>query len=417
MGKVSLFSFLLVFGLAVSQTADPRNIDSTDVFPWLQRVLTMAALGFIMIRVGNDFDIDKRRRGAYAWDYFVAMTAAAIPWILCALYFGLVMAPRLGWEDFRSWKHILLLSRFAAPTSAGILFSMLAAAGLASTWVFSKARLLAIFDDVDTILLLFPLQIWIDGFKWQFVVMVIVVPLILWVAWNYLHELALPLTWPWTMTYSLLLAILCEGADAMGRYFDPCTPLRLEILLPAFVLGCVIAPARVGGDQDAVLERPGELRAAAVVTGAFMFLAGASVPALGDLPKADAPPGTNAVGSSSGEEPSELPSQRSGTPSWRALALDVVALTVLSNLGKMFPALCYRRESRRRERLALGVSLFPRGEVGTGVLVISLAYGIRGPALTAATLSLALNLVGTGLFILIVKQLLSGSAGQKMPSA
>jgi hypothetical protein len=64
MGKVSLFSFLLVFGLAVSQTADPRSIDSTDVFPWLQRVLTMAALGFIMIRVGNDFDIDKRRRGA-----------------------------------------------------------------------------------------------------------------------------------------------------------------------------------------------------------------------------------------------------------------------------------------------------------------------------------------------------------------
>ena len=48
-------------------------------------------------------------------------------------------------------------------------------------------------------------------------------------------------------------------------------------------------------------------------------------------------------------------------------------------------------------------SMWPRGEVGAGILVISLSYGIGGPVFTVAMLSLALNLALTGLFILIVK--------------
>ena len=52
-----------------------------------------------------------------------------------------------------------LISRFAAPTSAGILFTMLAAAGLKKEWIYKKTQVLAIFDDLDTILLMIPLQI------------------------------------------------------------------------------------------------------------------------------------------------------------------------------------------------------------------------------------------------------------------
>jgi hypothetical protein len=51
--------------------------------------------------------------------------------------------------------------------------------------------------------------------------------------------------------------------------------------------------------------------------------------------------------------------------------------------------------------------MFPRGEVGAGVLVISLSYGIGGPIITVALLSLAVNLLCTGLFILVVKKLLA----------
>jgi hypothetical protein len=74
----------------------------------------------------------------------------------------------------------------------------------------------------------------------------------------------------------------------------------------------------------------------------------------------------------------------------------------------MFPALCYRREAHWRTRLALAIGMWPRGEVGAGVLVLSLSYGIGGPVVTVAMLSLALNLVLTGLFIVLVRGLLAG---------
>ena len=73
----------------------------------------------------------------------------------------------------------------------------------------------------------------------------------------------------------------------------------------------------------------------------------------------------------------------------------------------MFPLLCYRREATLRERLALSIGMWPRGEVGAGVLVIALSYGIAGPALTVAILSLALNLLLTGVFIVMVKKLIA----------
>jgi Kef-type K+ transport system membrane component KefB len=91
-----------------------------------------------------------------------------------------------------------------------------------------------------------------------------------------------------------------------------------------------------------------------------------------------------------------------------AAAGHVLALTVLANLGIMVPALCYRREAHWKERLALAIGMWPRGEVEAGVLIVSLGYGIGGPMITAAMLSLALNLVLTGAFILLVQWLVAG---------
>jgi Kef-type K+ transport system membrane component KefB len=92
---------------------------------------------------------------------------------------------------------------------------------------------------------------------------------------------------------------------------------------------------------------------------------------------------------------------------WGVVAAHVVLITMLSNLGKMFPALCYRQEATPRERLALAIGMFPRGEVGAGVLVVSMSYGLGGVALTVAVLSLALNLSLTGAFIAAVKKLIA----------
>ena len=92
---------------------------------------------------------------------------------------------------------------------------------------------------------------------------------------------------------------------------------------------------------------------------------------------------------------------------WPQLLTHTLWLTLLANLGKMFPLLCYRQEAHWKERLALCVGMWPRGEVGAGVLVVSLGYGISGLIVPAAALSLALNLVLTGVFIMIVQRLLA----------
>ena len=90
---------------------------------------------------------------------------------------------------------------------------------------------------------------------------------------------------------------------------------------------------------------------------------------------------------------------------WPAIILHVILITLIANLGKMFPAFCYRKEAHWRERIAVAIGMWPRGEVGAGVLVISLSYGIGGPIVTVAMLSLALNLLLTGVFIYIVKRI------------
>ena len=96
-------------------------------------------------------------------------------------------------------------------------------------------------------------------------------------------------------------------------------------------------------------------------------------------------------------------------PGWGTIALHVLLITVLSNLGKMFPLLCYREEAHWKERLAVCLGMFPRGEVGAGVLVVSMAYGINEIILAVAVLSLGLNLLLTGVFILAAKRLLEGA--------
>jgi Kef-type K+ transport system membrane component KefB len=93
-------------------------------------------------------------------------------------------------------------------------------------------------------------------------------------------------------------------------------------------------------------------------------------------------------------------------PAWPLLMVHVLMVTLLSNLGKLFPLACYRQRASLHERLALSISMWPRGEVGAGILVVGLSYGLSGPIMTVALLSLALNLVLTGAFILMVKALL-----------
>ena len=49
--------------------------------------------------------------------------------------------------------------------------------------------------------------------------------------------------------------------------------------------------------------------------------------------------------------------------------------------------------------------MFTRGEVGAGIIIIALGYNLGGPILIIALLSLVLNLVLTGGFVMIVKKI------------
>lgn len=404
MKKVLLFSLLLMAGLVGSQTLPALMGAAYAPFSEAVSVLTFVALAFIMIHVGYEFEIEKDKLKTYGWDYLVAMTAAAFPWIFVALYFVYVMLPAELWGKWDAWKEVLLASRFAAPTSAGVLFSMLAAAGLAATWVFRKARVLAIFDDLDTVLLMIPLKMMIVGLAWQLGVVVLIMVGLLWLAWAYMRKLSLPVTWKWVLTYSVLLVAATEAIYYLTKSIDPDVPIHIEILLPAFVLGVMLKyPAGANPHSDDAREGHQEGPEAAdeqlvstIISAVFMVLVGLNMPLI--------------FGSASGalkEVKETITAAQPAMSAWE-IALHVVAVTLLSNLGKMFPALVYRGEAHWRERLAVAIGMWPRGEVGAGIIVISLGYGIGGPIVTVAVLSLALNLMLTGVFIWYVKRLLAG---------
>lgn len=438
MQKVLLYSFLLLLGLIASQWLPaffgPAYMKVADIV----RVLTMIGLSFIMIHVGYEFDIDKSNLKQYGWDYVVAFTAAGFPWIFVTLYFVFVLLPPDVWGLAHTWKETLLAGRFAAPTSAGVLFSMLAAAGLEFTWVFRKARILAIFDDLDTVLLMIPLKMLIVGLAWQLGVVVVVMVLMLAVAYLFLHKVRIPVTWPWVLAYSIVIAVVSELVYKSSKLIDESVPIHIEVLLPAFVLGCVLAYPKprtelsleTAGSQSTchdaheVISTPTEKRVSMIVAAVFMVLVGLSMPLIEDgqtmgsgetrtqLMKDTMRAGGSAIAESAAADigvSRQLGRITAAQPGigWGWIMLHVFFITILSNLGKMFPSLCYRKEAHWRERLAVAIGMWPRGEVGAGVLVISMSYGIGGPIVTVAMLSLALNLLLTGLFIFAVKQLIS----------
>ncbi len=378
MRRVMIYSLLLVAGMGLSQLA------FVQLFSAAIATLTMIFLAYIMIEVGMEFDIDKSRLGAYAVDYGIAMGAAAIPWICAAFYFW--------WVFSLGVKESLLVGRFASPTSAGILFTMLAAAGLAATWLYKKARVLAIFDDRDTVLLMIPLKMMLIGFDPKLLILVVAVVLFLGAAYFRIHSLALPTSNGWIAVYALLVW-------GTTYAFDYATDLHLEVLVPAFALGCVLKSDHLHGSAEFAAaseklrarEPVGEAVLDWAIKGGFMLLAGMALP----------------------------PIQLGGMGIVAVLA-HVVLITIVSNIGKCLPMAAYKNEAAPRERLALSIGMFPRGEVGIGVLLVSLDIFrqenmLNAPAvqqsMTIGALSLALNLALTGMFIILVIRLLKKPQG------
>ena len=382
MKKVLSFSAMLMIGLLLSQVLPGALGANYETTREGIEILLGVCLAFIMINVGREFEVDKSNIKVYAKDYLVAMLAAAMPWILIAMYYIFVLMPSSWWSSGAVWKESLLLSRFAAPTSAGILFTMLAAIGLQKSWIYKKIQVLAIFDDLDTILLMIPLQIAMIGMQWQMGVILVVVVVLLWIGWKKMSSYSLRSDWKSLLLYSALT----YGATYIiylltKHFFGEEGSVHIEVLLPAFVFGMVMKHTHGASMEDD--------RAATFISLFFMLLVGMSMPL---IHLEETPVQSNSIIAS-------LPML-----SWGSIALHVIIVSLLSNIGKLTPMLFYRDRSFK-ERLALSVGMFTRGEVGAGVIFIALGYHIGGPILLISVLTLVFNLILTGGFVLIVKRL------------
>ena len=340
MRKVLSFSLFLMLGLVASQLLPGALGTAYPGFKATADTLLYICLGFIMINVGREFEIDKSRWRSYTADYFMA--TAALPWLLIVLYYIFVLLPSDLWTDSAAWKENLLLSRFAAPTSAGILFTMLAALSLKNSWIYRKIQVLAIFDDLDTILLMIPLQILMIGLKWQMFAIVGVVVVLLIAGWRWQARWNVRQDWKRILGLS---AVVCALTQALY-----------------------------------------------IVSFLFMLLVGMSMPLVTGASAADAAAAATSITASQPMMP------------WGVLILHVVAVSALSNIGKLVPVFFYR-DRKLSERLALSIGMFTRGEVGAGVIFIALGYSLGGPALIISVLTLVLNLILTGGFVVWVKKL------------
>lgn len=387
MRKVYTFSFLLIIGLVLSQILPHFFGGSYITFKIFTDALLYTSLAFIMINVGREFEINKKQWRLYAVDYGVAMGAAAFPWILVALYYIFAIVPPELWQSGDAWKETFLMSRYAAPTSAGILFTMLAAAGLRHTWVYKKVQVLAIFDDLDTIILMIPLQILMIGMRWQMFVIIIVATGLIWLGWKKMNTYNLKQNWKSILFYSIILFAIIEILYRLTTHFYGNEGgIHIEILLPAFILGIIMKKdhSPIPDTQDA--------KASSFISYIFMLLVGLSMPLFIGVDY-------NAIAAMSSSVINQIP-----MPGWDVIALHVVIVTIISNIGKLFPLLFYR-DRKLSERLAVSVGMFTRGEVGAGVLFIAIGYHLGGVLLVVSVLAMSLNLLLTGIFINYAKRL------------
>lgn len=385
MRKVLSFSAFLIVGLFVSQYLPVWAGGNYDAVKSASNILLYVCLSFIMINVGREFEVDKSRWQTYAKDYFIAMATAAMPWFMIAIYYIFVLLPPEYWNSWEAWKENLLLSRFAAPTSAGILFTMLAAIGLKSSWIYKKIQVLAIFDDLDTILLMIPLQIMMIGLRWQLIVIVFIVFLLLSFGWKQLGKYNWRQDWRAILLYSVIIFVCTQSLYLISKHlYGEDGSIHIEVLLPAFVLGMVM--------KHKEHDTPMEQKVSTGISFLFMFLVGVSMPRFLGVDFAEVSTGQHSVTGSQ-----EM-------MSWGMIALHVVIVSLLSNVGKLFPVFFYR-DRKFSERLALSIGMFTRGEVGAGVIFIALGYSLGGPALIISVLTIVLNLILTGIFVLWVKKL------------
>ncbi len=384
MKKIFSFSLLLILGLVASQILPGMLGESYPAFRAGATTFLYVCLSFIMINVGREFEIDKKTlallcRGLFHRYGYGSRTLAAHRSVLC---FRVVAARVLG--QWRRLERESVVEPFCRSDFGRHPVHDARGPAAQAKLDVSENSGAGDFDDLDTILLMIPLQILMIGLRWQLFVVVVIVFLLLWLGWKKLSTYELRQDWWAILTYSVVVFGVTQLVYLLSKYyFGEEGSIHIEVLLPAFVLGMVMKTRHV--------ESRGERMAASGISFLFMFLVGLSMPLFIGMTAATG----EAASSVTGSQP---------MMSWGVIAFHVVIVSLLSNLGKLFPMFFYR-DRKLSERLALSIGMFTRGEVGAGVIFIALGYSLGGPALVISVLTLVLNLVLTGIFVVWVKKL------------
>ena len=229
------------------------------------------------------------------------------------------------------------------------------------------------------------------GMQWQMGVILAVVVVLLWIGWRKMATYTMRSDWKSLLLYAVLTYGITYAIYLLTKHlFGEEGSVHIEVLLPAFVLGMVMKHSHGASKSDE--------RAATCISLLFMLLVGMSMPLINM--NATAVEGTSSMIAT-------LP-----MPSWGTIAVHVVIVSLLSNVGKLAPMFFYKDRSIK-ERLALSVGMFTRGEVGAGVIFIALGYHIGGPILLISVLTLVLNLILTGGFVVFVKRLALSASQDK----
>ena len=190
----------------------------------------------------------------------------------------------------------------------------------------------------------------------------------------------MPQKWHFILLYAFLVVAMSEFIYNSSKLISD-KGVHIEVLLPAFVLGVIMRTKHIHDKRDQEITQ--------IISYVFMFLVGLSMPAfIGKMDMIETVEGAFV-------QP---------VLSWGEIAFHVVIVTLLSNLGKMVPVFFYK-DRKLSERLAISIGMFTRGEVGAGIIFIAIGYNIGGPLLAISILTIVLNLILTGFFVLIVKKL------------
>ena len=223
------------------------------------------------------------------------------------------------------------------------------------------------------------------GLRWQLGVIILIVMGLLIIGWRKMGSYDMRQDWKAILFYAVLTCGITQAVYLVSKYFyGEDASIHIEVLLPAFVLGMVMRHKHI----DTKVEH----NVATAVSFLFMFLVGVSMPVF--------------FGVDFAAQSAEATTITGAQPmmSWPVIILHVVIVSFLSNIGKLFPLFFYR-ERRKRERLALSIGMFTRGEVGAGIIFIALGYNLGGPALMISVLTIVFNLILTGIFVIWVEKL------------